>query len=65
MLWLFLLPDEDWNGKHSAWISTHALGEPHPPDHQERGGTALKEKIYAAFAKNAKSMEGLRNNTVQ
>ena len=56
----------DWNGKHSAWISTHAFGEnPTPPDHQERGGTALKEKIYAAFAKNAKSMEGLRNNTVQ
>lgn len=32
MLWLFLLPDEDWNGKHSAWISTHAFGEnPNPP----------------------------------
>ena len=46
-------------------IHARLWGEPHPPDHQERGGTALKEKIYAAFAKNAKSMEGLRNNTVQ
>lgn len=56
----------DWNGKHSAWISTQRpLGRTQTPDHQERGGTALKEKIYAAFAKNAKSMEGLRNNTVQ
>lgn len=46
-------------------IHARLWGEPQPPDHQERGGTALKEKIYAAFAKNAKSMEGLRNNTVQ
>ncbi len=46
-------------------IHARLWGEPQPPDHQERGGTALNEKIYAAFAKNAKSMEGLRNNTVQ
>ena len=44
-------------------IHAHLWGEPQTPDYKKE--VEQLEKIYAAFAKNAKSMESLRNNTVK
>ena len=44
-------------------IHARLWGEPQTPDYKKE--VEQLEKIYAAFAKNAKSMESLRNNTVK
>lgn len=44
-------------------IHARLWGEPQTPDHKKE--VEQLEKIYAAFAKNAKSLESLRKNAVK